>query len=75
MQLFLETSNELGPSVRNYGLGHTMQTQDASNIQFGILLSPVVGVYRNEMSRHSERMSSHFLAGIFRGCSNPAVLI
>jgi hypothetical protein len=51
MQLFLETSNELGPSVRNECLGHTMQTQDASNIQFDILLSPVVGVHQNEMSK------------------------
>jgi hypothetical protein len=40
-----------GPSVRNVGLGHTMQAQDVSNIQFSVLLSPVVGVHLNEMSR------------------------
>jgi hypothetical protein len=28
-----------------------MQTQDASNIQFDVLLSPVVGVHRNKISR------------------------
>jgi hypothetical protein len=45
MQLFPEMNNELGPLVRNAGLGHTMQTQDVSNIQFDLLLSPVVGVH------------------------------
>jgi hypothetical protein len=28
-----------------------MQTQDVSNIHFGILISPVVGVHQNEMNR------------------------
>jgi hypothetical protein len=50
MQLLLEASDELGPSVRNDGLRHTMQAHDARNIQFSILLSPV-GVHRNEMSK------------------------
>jgi hypothetical protein len=51
MQLLPEMSNKLRSSVRDDGLGHTMQTQDASNIQFSVLLSLVVGVHRNEMSR------------------------
>jgi hypothetical protein len=45
MQLLLEASDEPGPSVRNDGLWHTMQAQDARNIQFSILLSPVEGVH------------------------------
>jgi hypothetical protein len=28
-----------------------MQAQDVSNIQFSVLISPVVGVHLNEMSR------------------------
>jgi hypothetical protein len=51
MQLLPEMSNKLESSVRNDGLRHIMQTQDVSNIQFTVLLSPVVGVHRNEMSR------------------------
>jgi hypothetical protein len=51
MQLLPEASDELGPSVRNDGLQHTMQTQDVRNIQFSILLSPVEGVHQNVMSR------------------------
>jgi hypothetical protein len=50
MQLLPEMGHKLGPSIRNDGLGHTMQTQDASNIQFSILLIHVVGVHQNEMS-------------------------
>jgi hypothetical protein len=44
-------SDKLGPSVRNDGLQHTMQTHDASNIQLSVLLSPVEGVHLNNMSR------------------------
>jgi hypothetical protein len=51
MQLLLEASDKLGPSVRNDGLRHTMQAQDARNIQFSVLLSPLEGVHQNEMSR------------------------
>jgi hypothetical protein len=36
-----------------------MQTQDASNIQHNVLLSPIVGVYWNEMSRLSEPIHDH----------------
>jgi hypothetical protein len=50
MQLLPEVSYELGTSIRNYGLQHTMQTQDARNIQLGVLFNPVVGVHWNEMS-------------------------
>jgi hypothetical protein len=50
LQLLLEASYELGTSIRNDGLRHTMQTQDARNIQLGVLFSPVVGVHWNEMS-------------------------
>jgi hypothetical protein len=57
--VLLETSDKLGPSVRNDGLGHTMQTQNASNIQFNVLLSPIVGVHRNEMSRVGEPIDDH----------------
>jgi hypothetical protein len=59
MQLLPEMSDKLGSSVRNDGLGCTMQTQDASNIQLNILLSPIVGVYWNEMSRLSEPIHDH----------------
>jgi hypothetical protein len=51
MQQLLEVSYELGTSIRNNGLRHTMQTRDARNIQLGILFSPVEGVHWNEMSR------------------------
>jgi hypothetical protein len=54
MQLLPKMSDKLGPSIRNDGLGHTMQTQDVSNIQFSVLLSPVVGVHWHEMSRLGE---------------------
>jgi hypothetical protein len=46
MQLLPEMSDELGTSVRNDGLQHTMQAQDARNKQFSILLSPVAGVHQ-----------------------------
>jgi hypothetical protein len=50
MYLLPESSDELGPSVRNDGLRHTMQTQDARNIQLSVLFSPIEGVHWNEMS-------------------------
>jgi hypothetical protein len=59
MQLLPETSDKLGSSVRNDGLGHTMKTHDVSNIQFSILLIPVIGVYQNEMSRLGEPINDH----------------
>jgi hypothetical protein len=58
-QLLLEVSNNLGSSIRNDGLGHIMHTQDASNIQFSVFLSPVGGVHRNEMSRLGEPINGH----------------
>jgi hypothetical protein len=51
MQLLPEVSDELRTSIRNDGLRHTMQTQDARNIQLDVLFSPVEGVHWNEMSR------------------------
>jgi hypothetical protein len=45
MQLLLEASYELGTSIRNNGLRHTVQTHDARNIQLDILFSPVEGVH------------------------------
>jgi hypothetical protein len=54
VQLLLEMSDKLELSVRNDGLGHTIQTQDMGNIQFSVLLSHVVGVHRNEVSRLGE---------------------
>jgi hypothetical protein len=54
MQLLPEVSDKLEPSIRGDGLGHTMQTHDASNIKFSVLLSTVVGVHQNEMSRLGE---------------------
>jgi hypothetical protein len=98
MQLLPEASNKLGSSVINDGLQYAMQTHDAKNIELNVLLSPVEGVHRNEMSRlgksiddypvgvklaagerqtHNEihTESSHFQAGILRGCSNLADLI
>jgi hypothetical protein len=59
MQLLLEMSNKLGSSVRNDGLGHTMLTQYMSNIQLSVLLSLVVGVHRNEMSRLGKPIDDH----------------
>jgi hypothetical protein len=59
MQLLPETNDKLGSSAKNVGLEHTMQTQDASNIQFNILLSPIVGVHWNEMSRLGEPINDH----------------
>jgi hypothetical protein len=50
MQLLPEASDELGTSIRNDGLWHTMQTQDARNIQLGVLFSPVANVHWDEMS-------------------------
>jgi hypothetical protein len=50
MQLLPEVSYELGTLIKNNGLWHTMQTQDARNIQLTILFSPVEGVHWNEMS-------------------------
>jgi hypothetical protein len=59
MQLLPEMREKLGTSVRNDGLGHTMQTQDVSNIQFSVVLSPVVGVHQNKMSRLGEPVNDH----------------
>jgi hypothetical protein len=50
IQLLAEVSDELGTSIRNDGLRHTMHTQGARNIQFGVLFSPVKGVHWNKMS-------------------------
>jgi hypothetical protein len=36
-----------------------MQTQNASNVQPDVPLSPVVGVHRNEMGRLSELIHNH----------------
>jgi hypothetical protein len=52
-------SDKLASSVRNGGLGHTMQAHDASNIQLHVLFSPVVGVHRNEMSKLGELVDDH----------------
>jgi hypothetical protein len=50
IQLLPEASYELGTSIRNDGRQHTMQIQDARNIQLDVLFSPVEGVHWNEMS-------------------------
>jgi hypothetical protein len=50
MKLLPEASYELGTSIRNDGLRHTMQTQDAINIQLDVLFIPVAGVHWDEMS-------------------------
>jgi hypothetical protein len=50
MQLLPKASYELGTSIKNDSLQHAMKTQDARNIQLGILFSPVEGVHWNEMS-------------------------
>jgi hypothetical protein len=59
MQPLPELSDELGPPVRNDGLWHTMQAQDARNIQFSVLLSPVEGVHHNVMSRLGKSVDGH----------------
>jgi hypothetical protein len=45
MQLLPEARYKLGTSIRNDGLQHTMQTQEARNIQLGVIFSAVVGVH------------------------------
>jgi hypothetical protein len=59
MQLLLEVSYELGTSIRNDGLLHTMQTQDVGNIKLGILFSPLEGVHWNEMSGLSKSVDDY----------------
>jgi hypothetical protein len=59
MQLLPKASDELGTSVRNDALWHTMQAQDARNIQFSVLLSPVEGVHQNVMSRFGKSIDDH----------------
>jgi hypothetical protein len=49
-QLLPEVNYELGTSIKNDGLHHTMQTQNARNIQLGTLFSPIEGVHWDEMS-------------------------
>jgi hypothetical protein len=57
--LLLEASDELGTSIRNDGLRHTIQTQDARNIQLDILFSHIEGVHRNEMCRLGESVDDY----------------
>jgi hypothetical protein len=52
-------SDKLGPSIRNDGLGHPMQTHDVRNIHLRVLLSPVEVVHRNEMSRLGEPIDNY----------------
>jgi hypothetical protein len=59
MQLLPEASDELETSIKNDGLRHTMQTQDARNIQLSALFSPVEGVHRNEMSGLGESVDDY----------------
>jgi hypothetical protein len=59
MQLLPEASYDLGTSIRNDGLRHTMQTQDARNIQLGVLFSLVEGVQWNEMSGHGKSVDDY----------------
>jgi hypothetical protein len=59
MQPLPEVRDELGTSVRNDGLWHTMQAQDARNIQFSILLGPIEGVHQNGMSGLGKSVNNH----------------
>jgi hypothetical protein len=59
MQLLAKMSNKLESWDRNDGLGHTMQTQVVSKVQLDVLLSPIVGVHQNEMSRFGELIHDH----------------
>jgi hypothetical protein len=59
MQLLLEVSDELRSSIKNDGLWHTMQAQDARNIQLSIFFSPVEGVHRNEVSRLDKSVNDY----------------
>jgi hypothetical protein len=59
MQLLPEASDELGPSVRNDGLQHTMQTQDMRNIQLSVLLSSVEGVHPNGVQLAAGERQTH----------------
>jgi hypothetical protein len=59
LQLLPEASDELGPSVRNGSLWHTMQTQDVRNIRSSVLLNPIEGVHQNEMSRFGKLVDDY----------------
>jgi hypothetical protein len=63
MQLLSEMSNKLGSSIRNDGLWHIMQIQDARNIQLSVLLNPVKSVYQNEMCRLG-KLVNNYLDGV-----------
>jgi hypothetical protein len=59
MQLLPKTSNELGPLIRADSVGHSMQTQNALNVQLCISLHLVVGMNRNDVRRLHESINNH----------------
>jgi hypothetical protein len=58
MQLLLEMSNEHGPSIRYDGVGHSMQTQNALNVQLCISLHIATGMNRKELGRLHESINN-----------------
>jgi hypothetical protein len=65
--LFPEACNELGPSIRNDGLGDTMQPNNLIKIDFGILLSRVSGMHRKKISRFSKSINNYPYGVMFLG--------
>jgi hypothetical protein len=59
MQLFLEASNKLSPSIRHDHLQNSMQTQHTCDIDLGILLSVVVCVDGYEVGGFGESIHDH----------------
>jgi hypothetical protein len=47
--LFLEYGIKLGSTVRDNGPGQSVQTHDSVDVQLGILLSLISGVYWEKM--------------------------
>jgi hypothetical protein len=50
MQLFPEMSHKLSTSIRNNGLGNTVQAHNLNDIEFCIILDRVSGVHYDEIS-------------------------
>jgi hypothetical protein len=59
MQLFPEASNKLGPSIGDNCLCNPMQIEDASNIDFCILLSCEASVHGYKVGRLGEAINNH----------------
>jgi hypothetical protein len=59
MQLFLEVSNKLWPSIGHDRLWNSMQKEDVSNVDPCLLLSCEVGMHGYKLGRLGEAINSH----------------